>query len=54
LAFIDDQKAVEKTLNLKDLKSLLFSSWQKLGMPDEINQNHCQFCEYRGLCFPSS
>jgi CRISPR/Cas system-associated exonuclease Cas4 (RecB family) len=54
LAFIDEQKEYSQTLTVSELKSRIFTVWDKLSKPDEINREHCASCEFGGLCFPST
>ncbi len=54
LAFIDDKKSIIEELSYQDLKDRIFLTWEKLSKPDEINQEHCKYCDFKGLCFPSS
>ncbi len=54
LSFVDVQNNLVKELSMKEIKSLLFNEWKKMEQPDQVNEDHCQFCLYSQLCFPTS
>ena len=50
LAFLDEKKLVERTVNLDEITRLLFDTWMSLKDPDIINRKHCFICEYNNIC----
>ena len=54
LSFVDEKKNLEKEYSISEIEDLLFEQWKKIEQPDQINKDHCQYCLYEKLCFPTS
>ena len=50
LAFLEEKKLVERTVNFDEITRLLFDTWMSLKDPDIINRKHCFICEYNNIC----
>jgi CRISPR/Cas system-associated exonuclease Cas4 (RecB family) len=51
LCFIDEMKLIEKTVTLEEVSQLIKTTWNKIRNPDEINQAHCEKCEFKSICY---
>lgn len=50
LLYIDQKKAVTKTLSLAEISKLLFEKWIKTESLNQVNLNHCSHCDYASIC----
>ncbi|MBC98156.1 MAG: hypothetical protein CME63_10425 [Halobacteriovoraceae bacterium] len=53
LSFVDEKRNLEKEYTISEITDLLYEQWKKTENPDQINKEHCQFCLYEKLCFPT-
>ncbi|RLA63675.1 MAG: hypothetical protein DRQ88_12125 [Epsilonproteobacteria bacterium] len=54
LYYLDEQKILTKTLDYEQLKTSLFSTWEKLNNLSQVNVDHCPTCRFRNMCYPST
>lgn len=50
LSYLDQKSLVEQETNLSLLESDLVREWRKLGHFDQVNDSHCQYCQYNKIC----
>jgi CRISPR/Cas system-associated exonuclease Cas4 (RecB family) len=50
LVYVDQKKAVTKTLSLAQISQLLFEKWIKTESLNQVNLNHCSHCDYASIC----
>jgi ATP-dependent exoDNAse (exonuclease V) beta subunit len=50
LAFVDEQKIIERKVLVKQVKEELFSYWSLLDKPEQVNTNHCRLCDFDKIC----
>lgn len=50
LYFVDENKLVEKIASRADVENYLTTSLERLNYPEQMNTDHCEYCQYQNLC----
>jgi len=50
LIYVDQQIKLSQELSISEISEKLFSAWKKLNEFDQVNLDHCDKCQYAGIC----
>jgi ATP-dependent helicase/nuclease subunit A len=50
LMYLDMQEVVAKTVSYNQVIDYLKAYWVKTSNPDEMNQDHCESCQFQNIC----
>ncbi len=48
--FVDEDKVVDQFLSLPIVEKYLSNELQKCKTPDQLNLDHCEYCQYNNIC----
>lgn len=50
LCYVDDKEIVDKSVSKEDVENYLWQHCLNLGLPDKVNTDHCESCDYSKIC----
>ncbi|MGK0367096.1 MAG: ATP-dependent helicase/nuclease subunit A, partial [Thermoproteota archaeon] len=50
LSYLDEKDQVTQMIGYQELTNELSDLWAKTSKPDQINKDHCEHCQYIGVC----